>query len=158
MDGIGEIPNRLEIARLPPSPFTVVRRNAATRLARRRVGARYAYCDLALSMNGTDADTHHRPNEPAHAPNASARAKPRDFARQTIETITELPSNLDAQMKSRPYIAFGIALAIGTGAGILLRSRILRTVIASATSYAVIELGRAYLRETWRIPRDSDKS
>ncbi|MGA2449091.1 MAG: hypothetical protein ABTD50_10475 [Polyangiaceae bacterium] len=61
-------------------------------------------------------------------------------------------------MKSRPYAAVGIALAVGTGAGILFRSRILRTVISSAASYAVIELGRAYLRETSPAVRGDHKS
>jgi hypothetical protein len=58
-----------------------------------------------------------------------------------------LPSNLDAQMKRRPYATLGVAGAIGMGMGILLGSRILRSVLVSAVSLAVVELGRAYMRQ-----------
>jgi hypothetical protein len=62
--------------------------------------------------------------------------------------FSEFPSGLNAQMKRSPYAALGVAFAVGMGVGILLGSRILRSVIASAVSYGVIELGRGYLRET----------
>jgi hypothetical protein len=109
-------------------------------------------------MNGIETETHRKPVEPAHSANESGCAKPQDFARRTMVTISKLPSSLDAQLRSRPYQAFGIALAIGAGSGILLRSRILRTVIASAASYAIIELGRAYLRDAWPATQEADKS
>ena len=51
------------------------------------------------------------------------------------------------RMKHDPYTALGMAAAAGIGVGILLGSRILRTVIGSAVSYAVIEVARTYVRE-----------
>jgi hypothetical protein len=109
-------------------------------------------------MNSVPADTHHTSHDPsASQANGCSNDKPHAFARRTIDTISTLPSSLDAQMKGRPYAAFGVALMIGVGTGILLRSRILRSVIASAASYAVIELGRAYMREMSTASRAVDK-
>jgi ElaB/YqjD/DUF883 family membrane-anchored ribosome-binding protein len=114
-------------------------------------------------MNSAPADIHDTAHDTANdrpssiQANGSSNGEPRGFARRTIAAISTLPSSLDAQVKARPYAAFGVALAIGVGAGILLRSRILRNVVASAASYAVIELGRAYMRETRAATRPVDK-
>lgn len=62
--------------------------------------------------------------------------------------ILGFPSNLDARIKQRPYATLGIACAVGMGAGILLGSRILRSVLVSTVSYALVEAGRAYLRQS----------
>ncbi len=72
----------------------------------------------------------------------------RAFGRRAKAMFSEFPSGLDAQMKRTPYAAVGVAFAIGMGTGILLGSRILRSVLASAVSYGVIEVGRAYVRKT----------
>jgi ElaB/YqjD/DUF883 family membrane-anchored ribosome-binding protein len=96
----------------------------------------------------TEADLRRNPSEPAaRQANGSAHTKSHEFARRAKAMISELPSSLDAQVKRRPYATLGIALAIGVGTGILLGSRILRSVLASAASFAAIELGRAYLRQ-----------
>jgi len=68
----------------------------------------------------------------------------RAFGRRAKAMFSEFPSGLDAQMKRTPYAAVGVAFAIG----MLLGSRILRSVLASAVSYGVIEVGRAYVRKT----------
>jgi ElaB/YqjD/DUF883 family membrane-anchored ribosome-binding protein len=130
-----------------------------TNRAAAALAGRHAYCDAAELMNSAPADTQHTADDQRSSTqaNGSSNGKPREFARRTIATLSTLPSSLDAQMKGRPYAAFGVALAIGVGTGILLRSRILRSVIASAASYAVIELGRAYLRETKAATRAADK-
>jgi ElaB/YqjD/DUF883 family membrane-anchored ribosome-binding protein len=107
----------------------------------------------------TQADLHRKPNEPtATQANGSAHIKSHEFARRAKAVISELPSSLDAQMKRSPYATFGIALAIGMGTGILLGSRVLRSVLASVASYAAIELGRAYLRQAvpGAFPHPSD--
>jgi hypothetical protein len=106
-----------------------------------------------MNPENDKADLHRKPNEPTatHA-NGSPHTKTRDFARRAKVMFSKLPSSLDARMKDNPYATFGIALALGAGAGILLGSRILRTVLASAASYALIELGRTYLRETMVSP------
>jgi hypothetical protein len=110
-------------------------------------------------MNGTETQTHDRSNDqPARASDDRAPVKPRDFARSALGTISALPASLDAQLKGSPYTAVAIALTIGTAAGILLRSRILRAVLASAASYAAVELGRAYIREIWSAARVADKA
>jgi ElaB/YqjD/DUF883 family membrane-anchored ribosome-binding protein len=101
-----------------------------------------------MNAEQTQADPHRSPIDPtaAHA-NGSPHIKSREFARRAKAMFSNLPSSLDEQMKHHPYTTFGIALAIGMGAGILLGSRILRSVLAGAASYAVIEFGRAYLRQ-----------
>jgi hypothetical protein len=79
--------------------------------------------------------------------NGSPGAKRNAFARCAKAMVSGLSSNLEAQIQRRPYATIGIACAIGLGTGVLLGSRILRSVLASAVSYAVVELGRAYLRQ-----------
>ena len=112
---------------------------------------RHGCCDSTNVMNNerTEADPHRNPSEPTatHA-NGSPPIAGREFGRRAKAMFSEFPSGLNAQMKRSPYAALGVAFAVGMGVGILLGSRILRSVIASAASYGVIELGRAYLRET----------
>ncbi len=64
----------------------------------------------------------------------------------TKNLISELPSKIGEQIQRNPYAALGIACVAGVGAGILVGSRILRTVMSGAISYAAVEAGRAYLR------------
>jgi hypothetical protein len=79
--------------------------------------------------------------------NGSPGTKRNDFTRRAMEVVAGFPSNLDAQIKRKPYATLGIACAIGMGTGILLGSRILRAVLASTVSYALVDLARAYLRQ-----------
>lgn len=121
------------------------------RIARLRGMRRHGYCGSAAVMNADnrEGDPHRQLKDPtATQANGSPHTKRGEFARRAKGFISQLPPSLDAQMKRSPYTTLGIALAVGMGAGILLRSRILRSVLVSAASYAVIELGRAYLRET----------
>ena len=80
--------------------------------------------------------------------NGSPGRKEHDFVHRAKAMLSGFPSNLDAQMKRRPYATLGMAGAVGMGMGILLGSRILRSVLASAVSLAVVELGRAYMRQS----------
>ena len=101
-----------------------------------------------MNTEKTRADPHRKPTDPpGHRANGSPHNKSREFARRARAMFSNLPSSFDEQMKHSPYTTLGIALAIGMGTGILLGSRILRSVLAGAASYAVIELGRAYLRQ-----------
>jgi hypothetical protein len=69
----------------------------------------------------------------------------KDFARLAAAAVRGFPSNLTEQIKREPYAAIGIACAVGLGTGILLGSRLLRSVLSGAVSCAIVELGRAYL-------------
>ncbi len=94
-------------------------------------------------MNTAQAD--HQPKDP-HS-NGRARIDSRAFARRAKAAVARLPSTLDEEIKQSPYAVLGIAFGVGAAAGVFLSSRILRTVLASAASYAAIELGRSYLGE-----------
>jgi hypothetical protein len=85
----------------------------------------------------------------AHA-NGATRIHWNEIARRMKSGISELPENLGAHMKSDPYAALGIAGAVGLGVGVILGSRILRTALTSAATYAVVELVRTYILE--RVP------
>jgi hypothetical protein len=100
-----------------------------------------------MNAEKTDRSVNRPPNDPtALHGNGSPRTKRNDFAHRAKSLISGFPSNLDAEIKRRPYATIGIACAIGVGTGIVLGSRILRSVLVSVVSYAVVELGRAYLR------------
>ncbi|MGD0674123.1 MAG: hypothetical protein ABSC94_01815 [Polyangiaceae bacterium] len=71
-----------------------------------------------------------------------------EFACRAKAAVAGLPTNLAAYVRKSPYAAVGIVFGVGMGAGVLFSSRILRTVLASAASYAAVELGRTYLRQT----------
>jgi hypothetical protein len=73
-----------------------------------------------------------------------------EIARRAKHGITELQSNFEGRMKNDPYAAVGIATVAGIGVGIVLGSRILRTALASAVSYGIVELARSLVEE--RIP------
>jgi hypothetical protein len=55
-------------------------------------------------------------------------------------------------MKTTPYRTIGVATAVGVGIGVLLGSRILRTVLTSALSYAVVEIAGVYVRDRFASP------
>ena len=87
--------------------------------------------------------------------NASPEGKRSKFQRRAIAAISGFPASIEAQLKLRPYAALGVACAVGLGAGVLLSSRILRSVLVTTLSYAAshaaVEVGRAYLRQ-WEAP------
>ena len=98
---------------------------------------------------GTDDGSTERTG--AHA-NGASWIHWRDVARRAKDGVSGFPSNLGARMQNDPYKTLGLAAAAGLGLGIVLGSRILRTVLASTVSYAVVELARAYLRERVQRP------
>jgi hypothetical protein len=102
-----------------------------------------------MNTERTETDPNRNPSEAAAThTNGTPPVASREFGRRAKTMFSEFPSGLDAQMKRSPYATLGVAFAVGMGVGILLGSRILRSVAASAVSYGVMELGRAYLRET----------
>jgi ElaB/YqjD/DUF883 family membrane-anchored ribosome-binding protein len=125
---------------------------------------RHGYCDLAEGMTAEriDSNSQRKPKAPTAAQsNGNSGIKSRDFVRRAKTLVSEWPSNLDAQMKHRPYTTLGVALAIGVGAGVLLGSRILRSVVVTAVSCAAVEIGRKYLLQTvagsWGIEKSQER-
>ena len=72
------------------------------------------------------------------------------IARRAKHGITELQSNFEGRMKTDPYATVGAAAVVGIGVGVVLGSRILRTALASAVSYGIVEFARSLVEE--RIP------
>jgi ElaB/YqjD/DUF883 family membrane-anchored ribosome-binding protein len=74
-------------------------------------------------------------------------ARGTDFVRRAKATMTQLPSRLDEQMKANPRTALAVACGIGLAAGIVLSSRIVRSILTSVATVAAVELTRAILRQ-----------
>jgi len=93
-----------------------------------------------------DAKREHKESRASHA-NGASRTEWNVIARRASEIFKGFPTNLEEQMKRNPYATLAIACAVGGAAGVLLGTRILRTVVASAVSYGALELGRSFLRQ-----------
>jgi hypothetical protein len=89
---------------------------------------------------------------------ATPRTKGLELASRAKAMMSGFPSNVEAQIKRRPYATLGIVGVIGMGAGILLGSRILRSALASGASYAAVELARAYVRQKAAPAQDSGRT
>jgi ElaB/YqjD/DUF883 family membrane-anchored ribosome-binding protein len=101
-----------------------------------------------MNTESSDADMNRNPNGTAASDsNRRSRAVAGDFARQAKKALAEFPSRLDEEIRKNPYKTLAMACALGLGAGVLLSSRILRSVLGSAVSYAVVEMARTFLRE-----------
>jgi len=98
-----------------------------------------------MNQKTTEGDFAHPPT--AIHTNGSARTAGRRFARRAMSVLSDLPSNIEVEIKQNPYAVLGIACGIGVGAGLLLGSRILRSALVTAVSYAFVELGRSYLQD-----------
>jgi hypothetical protein len=70
----------------------------------------------------------------------------RDRATGIATTITGLSKKLDGRIRRDPYSALAVACAVGLGAGTVLSSRIVRAIVVSAATHAIVEIGRAYLK------------
>jgi hypothetical protein len=92
-------------------------------------------------MNTENGETH-----PSKGANGSQHVMGLEYVLRAKAMVVGFPANFEAQIRRKPYATVGIACAIGIGTGILLGSRILRSALASAASYAVVELARSYLR------------
>jgi len=90
--------------------------------------------------------THENANVDPQQANGVPRAQGRDLRGSVEAMIGEWPVRIDAQMKRAPLTTLGFALAIGLGAGVVLSSRIMRAALASAASYAMIEVARTVLQ------------
>lgn len=78
---------------------------------------------------------------------AGASARGTDFVRRAKATVTGLPSRLDEQVKANPRTALAVACLIGLGTGIILSSRIVRSILTGVATVAAVELTRAVLRQ-----------
>jgi hypothetical protein len=105
-----------------------------------RVGITLAAEAGIMNTEKTETDN------PKHS-NGDPGIASRGLASGAKRVLSGFPSNLDAQIKLRPYATLGIAGAIGMGAGILLGSRILRSALASVASYMAVDLARKYFRQ-----------
>ena len=101
-----------------------------------------------------EARSNHNPKEQAasHRRGGDSAGKDfarraRDFAQRARATATGLPSQLDEQLKRRPFAVLGVASALGVAAGIVLSSRVLRGVLTATLSAAALELTRALVRQ-----------
>ncbi len=89
---------------------------------------------------------------PADKTNAARRSRASHVGwnvirRRAKDLVARMPEGVDGSMKKNPYTSVAVAAAVGLGVGILLGSRVLRAVVASTVSYAVVEAARAFLRE-----------
>jgi broad specificity phosphatase PhoE len=95
-----------------------------------------------------EADSNHNPNDStAGRTNGSDGSRWNDLVRRARAAATDLPSQVDEQIKRKPYMALGIACVIGAGVGIALSSRILRAILTATATAAALELTRALIRE-----------
>ena len=107
--------------------------------------------------------SNHNPREPAASHRRGGDGAERDFARRAKHFVdsaraaaTGLPSQLDEQLRRRPYAVLGAVGALGLAAGIVLSSRVLRGVLTATLSAAALELARALVRQ--RVSGDRDAS
>ena len=77
----------------------------------------------------------------------ASRIRWSELARRIRNGLSALPQSMADQMKTAPYRTIVVATAAGVGIGVLLGSRVLRTILASSLSYAVIEIARVYIRD-----------
>jgi hypothetical protein len=96
----------------------------------------------------TTISPNHSPSDSAaESANGSPRAKAGGFVGRARAAAGALPSKVDEQIKGSPYLAIGIAAALGTGVGIVFSSRVLRAVLTAVATAAAVEGIRAYLRK-----------
>jgi hypothetical protein len=91
----------------------------------------------------------HEATAPAR-PVGPARIQWTEVARRAKHGISDFQSSLAERMKRDPYTTVGMAAVAGIGVGIVLGSRILRTAVASAVSYGIVELARSFVEQ--RVP------
>jgi hypothetical protein len=77
----------------------------------------------------------------------ASRIRWSEVARRVRNGLSGLPSSVADQMKRAPYRTILVAAVAGVGIGVLLGSRVLRTILVSSLSYAVVEITRVYIRD-----------
>jgi hypothetical protein len=71
-----------------------------------------------------------------------------EVARRAKHGLEGLPAQLADRARNKPLNALGVAAAGGVIVGIVLGSRILRAVVASTLSYAIVEIARGFVHES----------
>jgi|HubBroStandDraft_6_1064221.scaffolds.fasta_scaffold861458_1 hypothetical protein len=94
------------------------------------------------SCDPSDVASHPSSNAPASG--TSHPGPP--FAQRVTSRLSHWPSDLDAQLRRAPYAALGVAFAVGMGAGVLAGSRVLRSVLVSVASSALVAVAAGYVR------------
>jgi hypothetical protein len=102
---------------------------------------------VTMNHSHRGASSTHKPDDSAPPPtNGTAGAKRPGFLQDAVSRATTLASRLDARVKQQPYAMLGIACIAGAGIGIVLSSRILRSVLTATASAAAVEAARSFIR------------
>jgi hypothetical protein len=101
-----------------------------------------------MNTDHSTIGSNHNPSDPTPVPlSGGEQTKASSFAGRARAAAGALPSKIDEQIKRNPYFTIGFAAALGTGVGIVISSRVLRTVLAAVGAAAAAELTRAYFRK-----------
>ena len=93
-------------------------------------------------------DTHPHPSKPpVSQSNGAVHPKGKELARRAMAMLSALPSEVDAQVKSRPYAAIGAAFAIGIGTGVFFSSRLVRAAVVAVAASAAAAAGSVLTRQ-----------
>jgi len=71
-------------------------------------------------------------------------------ARKLVEQARRLPELLQSELRENPGRALGLVGGIGFGAGVLVGSKLVRTILVTVGGYAVTELLRTYVGDQVR--------
>jgi hypothetical protein len=94
-------------------------------------------------------ESNHNPSDATSArATGSNGARRKEFARRAMAAASGLRSQVDEGILQNPYTTVGIACVVGMGVGVVLSSRILRTVLTAALAAAAVEFTRGFVRET----------
>ncbi len=86
------------------------------------------------------------PEEASAAPAGATTEAVSSFATAFAQFAKDFPSALDRRLKRAPYTTVAIASAAGMTVGVVLSSRILRSMVTVISTAAAIEVARSLLR------------